>query len=80
MNGYARDSRMNGYDRDRCGFGSRGGSGRDDRGGRGGHSKIEGERKPVIFQPTAPFHTWCGDCSAVIHKLITCLPKISLDV
>lgn len=35
MNGYDRDSRMNGYDRDRGVFGSRGGSGRDDRGGRG---------------------------------------------
>ncbi|XP_077199009.1 ATP-dependent RNA helicase DDX3X isoform X3 [Paroedura picta] len=32
MNGYDRDSRMNGYDRDRDVFGSRGGSGRDDRG------------------------------------------------
>ncbi|XP_062982604.1 ATP-dependent RNA helicase DDX3X isoform X1 [Elgaria multicarinata webbii] len=32
MNGYDRDSRMNGYDRDRGVFGSRGGSGRDDRG------------------------------------------------
>ncbi|XP_008105612.1 ATP-dependent RNA helicase DDX3X isoform X2 [Anolis carolinensis] len=36
MNGYDRDSRMNGYDRDRDVFGSRGGSGRDDRGFDGG--------------------------------------------
>ncbi|XP_028583190.2 ATP-dependent RNA helicase DDX3X isoform X3 [Podarcis muralis] len=36
MNGYDRDSRMNGYDRDRGVFGSRGGSGRDDRGFDGG--------------------------------------------
>ncbi|XP_034972566.1 ATP-dependent RNA helicase DDX3X isoform X6 [Zootoca vivipara] len=35
MNGYDRDSRVNGYDRDRV-FGSRGGSGRDDRGFDGG--------------------------------------------
>ncbi|XP_063161319.1 ATP-dependent RNA helicase DDX3X isoform X4 [Candoia aspera] len=38
MNGYDRDSRMNGYDRDRGVFGSRGGSGRDDRGFDGGWS------------------------------------------
>lgn len=43
MNGYDRDSRMNGYDRDRGVFGSRGGSGRDDRGGRG---------RPGTFHPT----------------------------
>lgn len=38
MNGYDRDSRMNGYDRDGGVFGSRGGSGRDDRGFDGGWS------------------------------------------
>ncbi|XP_064413373.1 DEAD-box helicase 3 X-linked a isoform X3 [Latimeria chalumnae] len=36
VNGY-HDNRMNGYDRDRSGFGGRGGAGRNDRGGRGGY-------------------------------------------